>query len=114
MPFLMTELWIEISGQYRVNQSNLRLVRGLVTVLISKGGPRCVDPSTIVGLAIRGLAIRMARVATHDVADTLPASDAGDGNRSFALRVGDRGVGNPGYFLPTSVKRDNVGLMASG
>lgn len=44
----------------------------------------------------------------------LPASESGDGNSCRALGVGDKGVGKPGYFLPTSVKSERCGFRAFG
>jgi hypothetical protein len=38
----------------------------------------------------------------------------GEGNNSFALGVGESGVGNPGYFRSMSVERERWGRMASG
>lgn len=72
-------------------------------------GPRGEKPSMLMGLVIR-----IAGVAALGVEAPLPASEAGEGNSAFAVKVGESGVGKPGYFLPTSVKRDNVGLIASG
>lgn len=63
---------------------------------------------------LMGLVVCIAGVAARGVEAPLATSEAGDGNNAFALEVGESGVGKPGYFLPTSVKRDNVGLIASG
>jgi hypothetical protein len=48
------------------------------------------------------------------VAARLPISEAGEGYNSFALGVGDNGVGKPGYFLPTSVNSDRFGRVDPG
>jgi hypothetical protein len=61
-----------------------------------------------------GLPIRVVGLRARGVAALLTASNAGDGNFLIALRVGESGVGKPGYFLPTSVKRDRCGLIALG
>jgi len=61
---------------------------------------------------LMGLTLRTAGLSGRGVLVRLPISDAGDGNRFFALRVGDRGVGKPGYFLPTSVKSERLGRIA--
>ena len=39
---------------------------------------------------------------------------SGEGKSSFALGVGDSGVGNPGYFRPISVRRASWGRRGSG
>ena len=61
-----------------------------------------------------GLAVRAAGLDARGVVAPLLVSDIGDGNMSFALSVGDSGVGKPGYFLPISVKMERFGLTASG
>jgi hypothetical protein len=43
------------------------------------------------------------------VAALLPDFEVGVGNASFALIVGESGVGKPGYLRPTSVKRVKLG-----
>jgi hypothetical protein len=58
-----------------------------------------------------GLRLRRAGLRGRGVA---AKSEAGEGKRSFALGVGDKGVGKPGYFLPTSVRRERLGRVASG
>lgn len=61
-----------------------------------------------------GLVVRGAGLFIRGVAAPLPNSEIGVGNIFLALGVGESGVGKPGYFLPTSVKRDNAGRIASG
>jgi hypothetical protein len=63
---------------------------------------------------LMGLTERMAGLVARGVAAPLPVSDAGEGKITFALWVGESGVGKPGYFRPTSVRSENFGLMASG
>ena len=61
-----------------------------------------------------GLTERTVGLRARGVATTLLASEAGEGHNSFAPEVGERGVGKPGYFLPTSVKSDKCGFIALG
>lgn len=57
---------------------------------------------------------RIPGLKVYDVPVVPPASELGDGNSSRALVVGDKGVGKPGYFLPTSVKSERCGFKAFG
>jgi hypothetical protein len=61
-----------------------------------------------------GLMDRTAGLSGRGVHALLPDSDAGDGNKSFAVLVGEIGEKKPGYFLPTFVKSERFGRMASG
>jgi hypothetical protein len=63
---------------------------------------------------LMGLTLRTAGLSGRGAAAPFLVSDAGDGNSSFALGVGDNGVGKPGYFLPISVKSDRLGRTVSG
>jgi hypothetical protein len=63
-----------------------------------------VEPSMLMGLTER-----MAGLVARGVTAPLPVSDTSEG-----LWVGESGVGKPGYFRPTSVKSESLGLMASG
>jgi hypothetical protein len=47
------------------------------------------------------------------VAALLPEFEVGVGNASFALIVGESGVGKPGYLRPTSVRRVKLGRAIS-
>jgi hypothetical protein len=61
-----------------------------------------------------GLTLRTTGLSGRGVAARLPISEAGEGYNSFALGVGDNGVGKPGYFLPTSVNSDRFGRVDPG
>lgn len=61
-----------------------------------------------------GLTVRTVGLFARGVTARLPDYDIGDGNMFFAPKVGESGVGKPGYFLPTSVRRDRIGLCGSG
>ena len=58
--------------------------------------------------------VRTAGPKARGVTALFPESDAGEGYVSLAVRVGDSGVGNPGYFRPTSVRSDRCGFIALG
>jgi hypothetical protein len=60
---------------------------------------------------LMGLTLRTAGLSGRGVLVPLPSSETGEGHKFFALAVGDSGVGKPGYFLPTSVKRERWGRM---
>ena len=62
---------------------------------------------------LMGLTERIVGLWTRGVAALLPESDIGVGYNSFALEVGDSGLGKPGYLRPTSVKRVRLGRNAS-
>jgi hypothetical protein len=61
-----------------------------------------------------GLTGRTAGLKARGAAVLSSVSDAGDGYISLAVRVGDNGVGKPGYFLPISVRRDSCGFITLG
>lgn len=61
-----------------------------------------------------GLKERTAELWVPGVGATSLPSEVGDGNNSLAFEVGERGVGKPGYLLPTSVRSDRCGFMAVG
>lgn len=63
---------------------------------------------------LMGLAGVMAELRIRGVPDMMLGLEVGEGNRSFALVVGERGVGKPGYLLPTSVKSERYGFTAVG
>lgn len=48
------------------------------------------------------------------MAGLLPEFEVGVGYVSFALNVGESGVGKPGYLRPTSVKRVKLGRAILG
>lgn len=72
-------------------------------------GPHILDPSMLMGLMERTVAICMCGVAA-----LLPMSDVGVGYNSLALKVGDSGLRKPGYLRPTSVRTVRLGRSASG
>lgn len=67
-----------------------------------------LEPSTLMELTER-----TAELCARGVAALLPKSDVGVGYNSLALKVGDSGVGKPGYLRPTSVKSVKLGRGVS-
>jgi hypothetical protein len=67
-----------------------------------------LEPSTLMGLTER-----TAGLCARGVPALLPKSDVGVGNNSFAAKVGDNGLGKPGYLRPTSVKSVRLGRRVS-
>jgi hypothetical protein len=69
-------------------------------------GPHIFDPSMLMGVTER-----IAGLCRRGGVALLPASEVGVGYSSFALNVGDSGVGKPGYLRLTSVKRVRSGRL---